>query len=55
MTTNGEVPKNEQLHDLDDARLEAVLEGRDDPGYDPSDHPLIENYDDADPEKGADH
>jgi hypothetical protein len=55
MTTRGELPGNEQPHDLDAARLAAVLEGRDDPGYDPSDYPLVEDYDDNDPEKGADH
>lgn len=55
MTTNGEPPEGEQLPHLDDKRLAAVLEGRDDPGYDPSDYPLIVEYDDADPEKGADH
>lgn len=55
MTNNGELPENEQVHDLDDSRLAAVLEGRDDPGYNPADYPLIEDYDDDDPEKGADH
>jgi hypothetical protein len=55
MTTNGEPQGDERLQDLDDKRLAAVLEGRDDPAYDPSDYPLIEEYDDGDPEKGADH
>jgi hypothetical protein len=55
MTTNGEPSTDEPLDDLDDIRLAAILAGRDDPRYDPTDYPLIVDYDDDDPEKGADH